>query len=425
MSNYKSSSAAADLKVLVVAPRFPVIHQPWIDTYLEQLLLNGLEPAIYSANRGELGAYHAKVDRLGLRRYVLDFLLHKDFLGREIAKFIVTHPLRALSSWREVWRKSKIFQSHSISRLPAAVKMYSFAAKRGLFAGVNVVHSHEEIAAYQFLHMALLFNVPLVVSFHGFPPPGVGQLSQAKRSMLYRFAQRVLVNTQYSAGQVKSLGCPDEKVVVLPQGLPLDDFPFLERLSPGAGESLELLTVGRFHRDKGQGYALVALRRLLDLGVSAHWHFIGVGPDLMRLKKLGQRLGLNDAISFYEEMEQSQLRSFYQRCHLFVLSSTDDPNGKHAETQGVVLQEAQASGCIPIASLVGGIPEVVHNNRDAILVKHKSSRAIAGAVMFLLQRPKEWSSFQQVGRNNVQENFSAAVVGKSMAAILRSIARKP
>lgn len=396
-------------KVLVVAPQFPAINQPWIDTYLEQLLAQGLEPLIYSAV-DKLGKYSSKVDALQLRQRIVPLSLSiasviKGALGVSQAQSLclITDISRRLSGGGMREFLSGILTSLYFVRAP--------------LDEIHIIHSHDEILAYRFLYLASLRNVPIVLTFHGLPPAGIGQLSDRKRGLLYRSLAKVIVNTEFAKQQVCSLGCSPDKVIILPQGLPIGDFPFVSRLAPGAGARLKLLTVGRYHRDKGQAYALLALKRLLLKGISAEWTFVGVGPDLSRLKGLVEKLGLTNDVRFLVALPPEELKQLYQQSHLFVLPSVINPGG-HIETQGVVLQEAQASGCIPIASNVGGIPECVNDGRDALLVKQKSSRDLVRKIEFLMMNPDRWNSFQQAGRFNVVENLSADVIGRKMAQLL-------
>lgn len=90
--------------------------------------------------------------------------------------------------------------------------------------------------------------------------------------------------------------------------------------------------MGRFHRDKGQGYALLALKRLVDEEVNAHWCFVGVGQDIRRNEKLVFKLNLVDRVTFHQGVSSFEFRRFYRAAHIFVLPSVVSPNS-HVETQ--------------------------------------------------------------------------------------------
>lgn len=399
--------------VLVVAPQFPAINQPWIETYIESLIVEGFDIAIYSGVKAP-SKTSRKVKQLGLLEkttaFHIDSKRDRIRLFPQIMKLGSKHLLAAIGAARKL---STTFKD-SITGL------FNGLCLSALFQeDISVVHSHDESLAYTFLFFAKSKNLPLVLTFHGLPPHGVNQLNSQKRHILYSNVNRVIVNTKFAKRQICALGCPPEKVAILPQGLPLQDFPFGQRPAPQSDEAVKLLTVGRYHRDKGQIYALIALRRLLNSGVNAEWNFVGVGPDLVRLQAWSKKLKLNSNVKFHTELNVTDLKSLYRNCHLFVLPSVESSNG-HVETQGVVLQEAQASGCIPIASKTGGIPECLHDQTDALLVRQRSSRQIADAIASLINSPSRWETMQLQGRKNVENNLSASVIGKKMQRLLRS-----
>ena len=280
------------------------------------------------------------------------------------------------------------------------------------------MHAHEEVAGFQFCYLADILDIPFFITFHGLPPLGVGQLSAAKRQRLYEKANAVLVNTNFSKKTALALGCPAQKIHIIPQGLPIDDFPFNPTSFPTQRESISLLSVGRFHRDKGQGYILVALKRLRNKNINAHLDLVGVGPDKKHLLKLIKKLNLTKNVSVHSGINHEELKLLYKKAHFFLLASISNEEKKaHTETQGVVLQEAQASGCIPIASRVGGIPEVLHHRLDAYLVKQKCSKEIASAIMTALNSQVLYEQFQKSGRLNIEEHFRSQFICKKMLCI--------
>lgn len=402
--------------ILVLAPMFPAINQPWMDTYIEQLLQKELSPLIYTENK-EPGKYMEKVDRLNLRNYIISFDHNQTLSFKTFLKALILQPLNFVIMTFKATRITRyLFKKYCLSIIPTFLKLLRFGVSSAEFEHVDIVHAHSEMLAFEFMLFALMKDKPLLYTFHGLLPKGVASISHNKRKMLYGEVSAVLVNTGFAQQQVTRLGCPVKKVLILPQGLPLDDFPFVPRTAPTRNEPLFLLTVGRYHLDKGQRYALLALRRLIDAGNVVVWHFVGVGPDKSMLVSLAKKLGVADCSFFHTELNLEEICSLYQKCHLFVLPSLNSrKNEEHVETQGVVLQEAQASGCIPIATRVGGIPECLNDKEDSILIKDRSSRAIFDAVKYLMDRPDEWGSYQKKGRNNVEQNFSAAVIGQRMA----------
>ena len=284
------------------------------------------------------------------------------------------------------------------------------------------IHSHEETLAFEYLHMAVSLGCPLMSTFHGLPPQGVTQLSKSKRKLLYTHASTILANTIFSKKQLLSLGAPNEKIQILPQGLPLTDFPYNPAPHPAPSGPIKLLTVGRFQRDKGQEYALLATKRLLQLGHNIEYNMVGVGDTgRRRLEGLSKKIGIESAVHFHQNICHEGLKNLYNTCHIFILPSLRSKSQSHTETQGVVIQEAQASGCLVIATQTGGIPECVVNEVNATLINDRSSKEIANAVCTLLNNDELWKNMQINGRHHVKQKFCSFDIGKKMASIIKSL----
>ena len=423
MQSLRVPKACHNARVLVLAPRFPSINQPWMDTYLEQLLRHDIPFCVVSTLRSD-GRYHEKVDRLGLRRFAVTLPSEPAELVTGALWSLLRHPIRSFSVLTMAWKQ----QPTAESGRKLAGRLLRALSTVPLFAGLprlEVVHSHNDFLGLRFLPAARRFGMPMVATFHGLEPRGLDQLDPAHRRILGEYVSRVLVNTEFARAQAAAVGFPSDRIQVLPQGLPVEDFPYAPAMPPEMGEPLRLLSVGRFHRDKGQAYSLLALSRLIRSGHEVVWHFVGVGPDKSRLMGLSTRLGLKEHVHFHEGVAADKLLKLYHASHLLVLASVSHPgNREPTETQGVVLQEAQAAGCIPIATRVGGIPECIHDGRDGLLIKDRSHRAIVEAIVYMLEHLEDWPLFQAQGRSNVEERFSAEAVGARMAETLRETGRQ-
>ncbi len=418
MKGKASDPVVGDAQVLVLAPNFPAINQPWIDTYLEQLLANGIPFAVVSYVSRPT-AYHAKVDKLGFRRRAI--VCPPDKVGACLlwVRSALKAPMTAIRRLRRML-KEQVNSETFAQRLYAAVRASNALFLTDGLKQLKAVHAHSLDLGFEFLGLQTERGVRLVTTFHGLKPKGVPQTPEARRRRVFQSSERVIVNTEFARRHATELGCELGRLVVLPQGLPLEDFPFAAERTPTQRGGVQLLSVGRFHRDKGQHYSLLALRRLVNRGIRAHWHFAGIGPDLERLKRLVLRLQLSDSVTFHQSVGASALGALYRECHLFVLASVGSSGGiEPVETQGVVLQEAQASGCIPIATAVGGIPECVRDGVDGILVADRSHRAIVDGIERMLSVEQDWPEFRRRGREWVETAFSAKSVGRRMANLLR------
>src|SRR5258708_7250490 len=103
---------------------------------------------------------------------------------------------------------------------------------------------------------------------------------------------------------------------------------------------------------------------------------VGEGPERPRIERLLRSLNLTDFITLAGQ--QDDISPYYGIADVFLLPSLSEgcPN---------VLLEAMAAGVPVVATEVGGIPEVVTNLRDAILVKKRDMEGLAFATAELLK----------------------------------------
>lgn len=271
---------------------------------------------------------------------------------------------------------------------------------------LDVVHAHfaPEGQAIAWLKQHGLLHAPLVVSVHGFDI--TRPLSSGKRpyGRLFRYADRIVVTTEFMMQQTLSLGCPSQKLRRNLIGLPLADFPFRPR-TWRPGEVLRLLTVSRLVEKKGIRYAIEAIAKLRRRGLQVSYTVMGHGPLYRQLSKLAADLGISDAITFMGAASRAEVIAQMNLAHLFVFPSCTAADGDQ-EGQGMAALEAQACGIPVVASRHGGIPEIVLDGRTGLLVPEKDASAIASAIESLLARVDQWPNIGAQGRAFVASAFT-------------------
>ncbi|MEX2048888.1 MAG: glycosyltransferase [Gemmatimonadota bacterium] len=410
MTREVGEPARRELTVLVAVERFPSRIQPWILSGLEQVIAFGGRVWIASASEGD-ASYPAKIDALGLKARTIYVLP-----GRPSA-LLRTLGAAAFPSERGRRVRRGLGRQFSSGRLlggPArkVANQIVMAEVEGL-TGVDVVHSHSLVEGYAYLEVARVLGAPQVHTFHGLQPVGLPSLPEQMRLEFFQGIHTCLVNTEFAKRQAVGQGCPAEKVRILPQGITLADFPYRPR-ARAEGEPLRLLTVARLHPDKGHRYAFEAVRRALQMGLQVNYRVVGTGPERENLERLVREMGIDDCVHFLGAVDDRTLLAEYANAHVFVLPSVRDETGHHEETQGVVIQEAQASGKIVVATRTGGIPECVDDGVSAFLVPDRSGDAIAEALARIAARIEVWPRWQQQGRQWVESRFDARMIGRRL-----------
>lgn len=215
----------------------------------------------------------------------------------------------------------------------------------------------------------------------------------------------VIAVSQHTADHmVEKEGAPREKIRVIMNGI---DFDRVKLSSGGAAARLRteldaddaylILVAARLHPEKGYEtlfHSVAELRgklnRRLVLAVA------GTGPLLAKYVALVREIGCEDVVRFLGF--RSDLPDLMAAADLFVLPS-------HAEAFGLVLTEAMLLGTAIVATRVGGIPELVTDGVDGVLVPPADTTALTNAVARLLLDDTARRKLAGAGREKVVQRF--------------------
>jgi glycosyltransferase involved in cell wall biosynthesis len=114
----------------------------------------------------------------------------------------------------------------------------------------------------------------------------------------------------------------ENKISVIPNGYDLSEFHNMETLSR---ENKTILYVGRLEKYKGVQYTIQSLP-LLDK--SLRLEIVGKGPYKASLMTQIDRLGLNDRVTWYQDLPRQELLKLYARASVFVLLSQYEAFGQ-------------------------------------------------------------------------------------------------
>jgi glycosyltransferase involved in cell wall biosynthesis len=119
-----------------------------------------------------------------------------------------------------------------------------------------------------------------------------------------------------------------------------------------------------------------------------------------------EMLRVADVVSIRDAMTQEELRRVYQQASIFVLPCLQLDDG---DRDGIpnVLAEAMAMGIPVISTAISGIPELIEDGTDGLLVSERDSVSLAGALRRLIESPKLRQQLSEAGRRKVCRNFDS------------------
>lgn len=268
----------------------------------------------------------------------------------------VAHELS--SRLRQRGHEVDVISSHDIPRLELGEARLSSMLWRGYdwiyrrAAAYDVVHIHGP--APTFSELALLYAAlvqgdrrPKVVYTHHceIALQGYGLLCgiyNTAHRLISRLADHVVTSTPSYARLLEQF-IPRRRISVIPWGVN----PGVQAEAKPAG--LNVLYVGQLRPYKGLDVLLRAAGRIPEATVTV----IGGGHQEQRYRQMAQSAGL-DNVHFLGRVSDAAMQQAYAHAHALVL-----PSLTRAEAFGLVLLEGMAAGCVPIASRLPGLTDVV------------------------------------------------------------------
>lgn len=240
-------------------------------------------------------------------------------------------------------------------------------------------------------------------------------------------ADCILAASAFTAGLVRELGVPDERIRVIGQGVDPARFRPMDvsglRAKLGVGSRPLLVTVSRLVPRKGIDTVIRALSRVRARVPDAFYLIAGEGPDRARLEALVERERVAEAVRFVGAVPDAELPLWFALGDLFVMPSRSD--GADVEGFGIVFLEASASGRPVVASHAGGIPDAVAEGVSGLLVPPDDPERLAERVEELLSDPARAADLGRRGRERVLAEFTWQAIGERTLTAMASARQTP
>lgn len=309
---------------------------------------------------------------------------------------------------------------HEISARPQdTLRVVRFLCRR--LAGCDLLHTHEFKSDLLGWPAARRVGRPWIATDHHLAVDESRLLrlfATLDRHALKR-ADAVIVPS-YSQAQRLHGVVPPERLHVIYHGIDAAAFargadharPQVRRQYGVADDEPVVAVFGRLEPVKGHADLLEAARHMLQVRPDLHFWIVGEGSLAQALQQQAQALGIADAVRFLGY--QRNVAPLMAASDLIVLPS-------HHESFGIVLIEAMALGKPIIASAAGGIPEVVRDGEQGLLVAPGQPQELSIRALALLSDPVQAAALGEAGRRHVETLFTVQSMVERVAALYRQV----
>jgi len=265
----------------------------------------------------------------------------------------------------------------SVARITLSFHLANQVAAIVADEGFDVLHFHEPLMPALPITMLRMSNTANVGTFHAFARSNVGYfygrpllqpyLEHLHRAIAVSEPARAFVQRYFPAFPMR----------VIPNGVDVSVYrPGLAPIRHLRDESLNVLFVGRLEKRKGLGDLLRAYRAMSMRIPQTRLIIVGDGPLRGRVESYVARHRLpNVVVAGY--VPDSVKPRYYNSADIFCAPATG------AESFGIVLLEALASGLPVVATEVPGYMSVLESGRDSVTVQPKNWRELAASLVIL------------------------------------------
>jgi glycosyltransferase involved in cell wall biosynthesis len=260
--------------------------------------------------------------------------------------------------------------------------------------------------------MALAFRVPYVIHLHDgrladFYQRACNKLAKSWVRAVLRKAARVVVLSEHwrdevhriePAAQTTIIGNP----VVVPASL-----------APLERPARTVLSLAWLHPEKGVFDLVRAIPVVLRCVPEARFVLAGSG-DADSVAELARSLGVEHALRLPGWVNGKAKDDLLREADIFVLPS-------YYEALPIGLLEAMACGVPVIATRVGGIPDVIHNGVNGLLIEPRQPEVLARALIALLTDDALRIRLRQSAHEDVRKRYSIESIIEALQGLYREL----
>jgi glycosyltransferase involved in cell wall biosynthesis len=279
---------------------------------------------------------------------------------------------------------------------------------------VDIIHAHTRVSQVVASLASCLTGVPFVTTCHGYFRTRMRKVFDTWGAKVIAISDAVKTHLE------KDLGVRPDRVETIYSGV--DISRFRKAYSPseideikkslGLAQGPVVGTIGRLSPVKGHRYFIDAMQHIQAVRPDVRALIVGNGPEEAALKDLAISSGVDNAVRFMDSV--SDTHRVLSVMDVFVFPSV-------MEGLGIALLEALASGRACVASDIGGIRDIISDGANGILVEVGDSKAIANAVLRLLEDKSLRDVFARKGPETVERRFSLDTWGNKVQDLYRSV----
>jgi glycosyltransferase involved in cell wall biosynthesis len=208
-----------------------------------------------------------------------------------------------------------------------------------------------------------------------------------------------------------------DKVKIIPCTVDPDVFEIRRENSTNG---IKILHSGRLVDKKGVPDLIKVFRNLRRRYDNIELHIVGDGKKLERCKELVQKFKLDKNVTFYGAVSHDDVKNILSKADIFVLNSRVGDDGDMEGTP-VTLLEAMCSKVPVISTRHAGIPDVIEDGVNGLLVDERDNEGLEDALSTFIENPELRQNCAENARNTVLKEYTVDRMKEKLIQVFQSL----
>jgi len=410
-------------RIAFVVKYFPTVSETFIINQINGLIDIGYSISLYAYQNVDVSVIQESLKRHHLLDKVKYF--HKPPIPKHkrlivVLNWTMKHLLEI--NWRMYFKTLNVFK---YGKEAYTLKLFFESQWFLLPYDFDLIHAHFGMNGNRIAYLRSLGIIPeeikLINTFHGYDlAPNQLESYKADYYHLLWESHAFTVNTPYLESLVNVININKTPCYVLPVGL--DSDVFKKTISIKDEDYFDLIFCGKLIALKAPDLAIDIVKRLHDKGeTKVRLHIVGKGALSESLKEQVINYQLQEHIFFCGVQTQHELKQKFEAADAFLLPGRHEAETGRAETQGLVIQEAQAMELPVIVSDVGGMKYGLIDKKSGFVVPEDDLNGFVEVIQQLINEPKLRTKMGKAGRLLVEQRYDNKILIEQLTRIYQSV----
>lgn len=270
---------------------------------------------------------------------------------------------------------------------------------------IQLVHAHFGTTASHYAPLCRELGIPLVVTVHGHDISSSYRRWPAYARVLrgmFTECPFFIVISEEMKQRLSELGCPDERIRVSYLGVPVEEFPFIDRSDRNG--PVHFLHAGRLAAKKGVPDLVRAFAQAFPNVGAAVLDIGGDGEEKELIESAITEAAPANPVNMLGRLSVDELAAARTQADVFVLNCRVD---QHGTKEGLPIStlEAACTGLPTVSTYHAGIPESIRHEETGLLVDEFDQDGLVCALRRMADRETRLR-MGQAARVFMEEQFA-------------------